>query len=188
MTRNALMVCLVAALCGSPACSDDTTAPADATVDTASGADQFPDAPVIRDGKPADGDPADGDPVDAPAADSTPPGDSTVGPPDAPTTDAALKKACAKLAADYLIALAAAKKCSPMLPVVQCTLLVDDKLPCPCKTWVEKGNTAAVAQLNALKAQWTAFNCHKGIACPAIPCPSPGKGQCTNSGCVDKKP
>jgi len=84
-----------------------------------------------------------------------------------------------------LAALALAKKCSPMLPVQQCTQLADNKLACPCKTFVNPNNTAALGTMSSLKSQWLAQGCNKGIYCP-LGCMMPISGQCSgNGGCVD---
>ena len=92
---------------------------------------------------------------------------------------------CADLEGDYLVALGQAKKCSPMIPVQQCTQLENDKLACPCKTFVNPNNTAALSTMSSLRSQWLAQSCDKGIYCP-MGCAIPISGQCSgNGGCID---
>jgi len=88
---------------------------------------------------------------------------------------------CQQLASDYLTALAAAKACNPILAVLQCTKVVEDELPCPCSTYVNPGNTEALAKLDALKAQWAAQNCQFGVICPAVLCKEPTGAVCQGS-------
>lgn len=96
-------------------------------------------------------------------------------------------KTCAQLEADYAKALAKAKSCSGILPVVQCAESVQDELACPCPTFVEATNTAAIAELKALEKQWKDDGCNV-IVCPAIACVSPGSAACSSAGvCQDLK-
>ena len=95
---------------------------------------------------------------------------------------------CTQIRADYTAAVAAAKKCAPMLPVVQCTAVVEKDLACGCSTAVNQTNVIEYAKLVALQQQWKAQQCdQQPWACPAIPCPSVSTGKCdaTTSQCVD---
>jgi hypothetical protein len=68
-----------------------------------------------------------------------------------------------------------------MLPVIQCSIKVDDQLFCPCPTFVNPGNSA-YQKLLQLKKQWQAQGCNlQGIACPAVMCAQPKSASCLGS-------
>lgn len=95
---------------------------------------------------------------------------------------------CGQIRTDYSAAVAAAKACSPMLPVVQCVTVVTKDLACGCSTAVNKNNLAAYTTLLALEQQWKALKCDKQPwMCPAIPCQVVTSGKCSASTgqCVD---
>ncbi|MBE7479786.1 MAG: hypothetical protein HS104_07360 [Polyangiaceae bacterium] len=99
---------------------------------------------------------------------------------------------CSGLEADYKTTLAAAKECSTLLPTLQCTVLVDDQLACPCSTYANPANTAEITKLQQLKTSWVTSGCNVGVICPAIACLVPSGASCTGSSgtksgsCVDK--
>lgn len=102
---------------------------------------------------------------------------------------------CDMLESAYAAALAEAKTCNPVLSSLQCTQVVDTELPCPCTTYVNPANAAAVAKLASLRAEFDQKQCMEGIACPAIACIPPQSGGCepndpgTGGGhCVDFGP
>jgi hypothetical protein len=95
---------------------------------------------------------------------------------------------CAQIRSDYSVVVAAAKKCSPMLPVVQCVTVVTKDLACGCQTAINKNNAADYAKILALQAQWKTQQCdQQPWPCPMIPCTPVSTGKCdANSGqCVD---
>jgi hypothetical protein len=83
---------------------------------------------------------------------------------------------CSELASQYADALGAARSCT-IGANGQCEQSVSGSLsPCfsNCQTYVNDAST-----LNALKAQWLGQGCNQGgIACPAIACLQPTKGNC----------
>jgi len=86
-------------------------------------------------------------------------------------------KTCDQLNQDYVAAVQQARTCAPMLPVVQCQLLVDNALHCACPIYVEQGNTAALAQMAKAKQQFFAQGCVP-YQC-GMPCPVSQPGNCT---------
>jgi hypothetical protein len=86
-------------------------------------------------------------------------------------------KTCDQLNQDYVAAVEQARACSPMLPVVQCQLLVDNALHCACPIYVEQGNSAALAQMAKAKQQFFAQGCVP-YQC-GMPCPASQPGNCT---------
>jgi hypothetical protein len=108
-----------------------------------------------------------------------------------PAGDGGLEKTCTAINKAYVAAVSSAKKCSAMLPVIQCTLKTKDKLDCPCDTFVETANTTAIATLKALATSWQNLNCSSlGWICPAVACKNPASATCTSSSsgdvCVDQ--
>jgi hypothetical protein len=89
-------------------------------------------------------------------------------------------KTCDQLNQDYVMAVQAAKLCSPMLPVVQCQVEVDNALSCPCPTFVEQANTAALNKLKQIRQQFDAMGCIP-YQC-GMPCPATDPGQCMPNG------
>ena len=88
-------------------------------------------------------------------------------------------KTCSQLNQDYIAAVAQAKQCQPMLPVLQCQVLVDNALHCACPTYVEQGNGAAFALLSQIKQQFKAAGCVP-YQC-GMPCPNAQPGNCMPS-------
>ncbi|MFH1131505.1 MAG: hypothetical protein V1754_09225 [Pseudomonadota bacterium] len=156
-----------------------------------------------------DGEPeTDGPEIDAPIADgpiadsakdaTPPPNDNGIPSPDGPLldvtplpdgimSDALFKQFCDDIETAYKLAVKSAKKCSQMLPIIQCQMVVDDRLTCPCQTHVEQSNTAPIQTMASLKNQWTNLNCGAGIDCTSSdipPCPSLGTGTCTSTGLI----
>lgn len=86
---------------------------------------------------------------------------------------------CAALNDAYAQALQSAKVCNPFIDFNECMKPVPDALMCPCaQTYVNPGNTQAVATLDELQAQWNLQKCFEGIGCPAIACEQPALGTC----------
>lgn len=94
---------------------------------------------------------------------------------------------CAALENEYLEVLAAAKACSPMLTVEQCTLLVDNELACPCGGTFVNPNNAEVAKLFELRDEFSNMGCRDLVSCPDILCAMPEGGRCdgASASCVD---
>lgn len=98
----------------------------------------------------------------------------------------ATASSCTQIRADYTAAVAAAKKCSGILPVVQCVTVVAMDLACGCTTAVSKTNSQDYAKLLAAQAQWKAQSCDKQPwNCPKKPCKSVSTGKCSGNTCVD---
>lgn len=102
---------------------------------------------------------------------------------------------CAELETQYSAYLGQAKGCNAAINALQCTLLIDTELSCPCKTYVNPGNTDPVAKLKSLATEWAAKKCGEAIACPEIACPQPQGSGCQvngaggdGDGCVDFGP
>jgi hypothetical protein len=77
---------------------------------------------------------------------------------------------CAQVNKAYMDAVASAKACSPMDPSIQCTLKVWHALPtscpCPCETYVNPANTAAIKKIKTMEALWLAKTCGPGLPPP----------------------
>lgn len=118
--------------------------------------------------------------------------DVHLGPDLAATGDAGVAF-CQQLDDLYVKAVALAKQCSNLLPVVHCTHLVASKLICPCqpdKTYVE----TASSTLGQLAKQFAAAGCDKLFSCPKIACWTASSATCVSPGpggqgsCTDSKP
>jgi Kazal-type serine protease inhibitor domain len=97
-------------------------------------------------------------------------------------------KTCTQIRTEYTTAITAAKKCSPILPVVQCKAVVTKELACGCLTAVSATNATAYAQILSLTALWKSQACDKQPwNCPKMPCKSVSTGKCdsTTKTCVD---
>jgi hypothetical protein len=86
-------------------------------------------------------------------------------------TGAACAKSCAALNQAYMAAVQQAKACcATCLVDDQCGQLVWHALPtgcpCPCQTYVNQANTAALQQLKTLEQQWLAQGCGPGLPPP----------------------
>ncbi len=90
-----------------------------------------------------------------------------------------LNPKCQALLDGFDAALAQAKQCSPMVNSLQCTTEVGDDIQCPCPTFVNPANTAALATLDQLESEWKKAGCNQGLACAGVACPAP-----QGSGCV----
>ena len=86
-------------------------------------------------------------------------------------------QSCQDLNKAYVAAVQQAKKCCSMCAVIQCTKKAKSELACPCTTYVEPSNAAAVAQMAQLEAQWNAVGCQPQ-GCPPIPCPPVSGATC----------
>jgi len=162
------------------ACSDDTVTPDTTPTPDAALYEAGIDGPVADLGQ-ADASPApDGPGIDHAVPDAPRP-DLPL-PVDGPISDAMKLQLCQGWNAAYVAALQLARKCSPMLPVVQCTTSVSDELACPCPTFVEQANSTEIQQLTDLKSKWQALGCASLFACPAMPCYVPPSAGCTASG------
>ena len=92
---------------------------------------------------------------------------------------------CDALEMQYAAALADAKVCDPALSVAQCTASAGYDLPCGCPTFVNPDNDAAVAELDALKAEWMTsgcpmVDCDCGTPMGAICQPGGASGTCVD--------
>ena len=103
----------------------------------------------------------------------------------------ALVADCKTMEKTYAAALATARVCYPALPTIQCTLVVDDELSCPCTTYVDKAHALEITLMADLKVQWAKLGCSKGVICPTVACKIPSGADCvassgTSGTCVDK--
>ncbi len=148
------------------------------------------DGKVVKDGLPLDGSPGSETlpAVDVRARDGILAHDSSH-----PTNDLTpahdlgiLKAKCLQLNTDYIKAVANAKSCSSLIPMMQCTKKVKAKLICPCQptdTYVTKSVTSV--SLNKLKNQFDTMGCAKLFPCPKPPCTSPTGAGCVAGKCQD---
>lgn len=94
--------------------------------------------------------------------------------------------ACAKIQADYKVALTAARACSPDA-TNQCQKSVESALGCTgCPTFVNDDSN-----LGQLSDEWSKANCDQSQVCPAIACLAPKSALCRASDaggalCVDQ--
>jgi hypothetical protein len=88
---------------------------------------------------------------------------------------------CDEIDVAYLEQVALAKACSVELQVTQCTLQLDSDLACPCPTYVNPANAAAVSMLTQLRTAWNAQSCPGGT-CDAGLCPVPDGEGCMPQG------
>lgn len=86
------------------------------------------------------------------------------------------QKTCNQLNQDYVAAIQQAKACSPMAPVMQCQIQMDNALHCACPIYVEQGNTTAIQQAKQIKQQFNAQGCVP-YQC-GMPCPVATQGNC----------
>jgi hypothetical protein len=86
---------------------------------------------------------------------------------------------CTELEQAYLDTLEAARSCAPNADFEECTLIVDDQIPCPCGgVAVNPENADAVSRLDELRSDWEAQSCGSDIACPDILCEPASGGVC----------
>jgi hypothetical protein len=84
--------------------------------------------------------------------------------------------ACAKIQADYKVALTAARACSPDA-TNQCQKNVESALGCTgCPTFVNDDSN-----LGQFSDEWNKANCDQGQVCPAIACVAPKSAVCRAS-------
>lgn len=84
---------------------------------------------------------------------------------------------CGDLNKAYIQAVQQAKKCCPQCAVLQCTMKTSSELACPCTTYVEQGNSAAINTMQSLQAKWLKAGCMTN-GCPPVPCPNVTGGAC----------
>ncbi len=97
---------------------------------------------------------------------------------------------CSQLMQTYVDTLEQARKCTvadgPRGP--QCTRKVDDKLACPCPTFVNPANQGGVNKLASLKQQWKAKKCDAAMgACPPVACAPLAGASCKANGPGDPR-
>lgn len=100
---------------------------------------------------------------------------------------------CDTLHQQYLEAIDDAQVCDPGINLAQCTLQLDDQLACPCPTFVNPSNAAAIRQAQSLQAQWDALGCSAQVNCPAVECIAPMSASCVANSiaigaCIDDIP
>ncbi|MCK5796153.1 MAG: hypothetical protein KAI47_03165 [Deltaproteobacteria bacterium] len=169
----------------------DVTAYDDQQTDQSVGETSVTDGKVVKDGLPTDS------PVGSetlPAVDVRRPDGIVAHDLPRPTNDltpahdlGVLKAKCLKLDADYVQAVAKAKSCSSIIPMMQCTKKVKAKLICPCQpidTYITKSVTSV--SLNKLKNQFDTMGCAKLFPCPKPACTTPTGAGCVAGMCVDK--
>jgi len=86
-------------------------------------------------------------------------------------------QSCDDIDTAYQAAVTKAKKCCAMCNTIQCTLKVKTEIACPCTTYVEQSNQAAVQEMSQLEAKWIAAGC-VASGCPPMPCPQVGGASC----------
>ena len=97
---------------------------------------------------------------------------------------------CSNIALAYINVIKTAKVCTvgggPNAS--SCTKKVDDKIACPCPTFVNPKNTTALSPLTSLRTAWKANKCdaNRG-ACPPVPCKVPKSATCKGSGTGSKQ-
>ncbi len=92
-------------------------------------------------------------------------------------------QSCQELEGPYANALDAAKQCDSLINAVQCTMLMPNRVVCPCDTYVNPSNDEAIEVLTALLEAAIDMGC----ACAAdYDCPPLQAGGCaSDSGEVD---
>ena len=94
---------------------------------------------------------------------------------------------CDQLQGLYIDAVAALKVCNSAISSLQCTVMVNDQLACPCLTSINV-NAPNPEALDELQAQWDMAGCGEGIVCPAVECPEIMGTGCVSDVCVDFGP
>ena len=84
---------------------------------------------------------------------------------------------CSELSTLYTEAVLQAKKCCLPCSKPQCTYKVKNNLICPCYTYIETDNTAALSDMQRALAKWTAQKC-KTMDCGMSCGPEPKGGSC----------
>lgn len=99
---------------------------------------------------------------------------------------------CAQLSTAFSKAVQDAKACNPYINSLQCQIKTKNSLGCPCLTFIEKANAAAIKSMNEAQSKWTAQGCAEwdcGRSCG--PEPKSAICQMTSVGtqgiCQDKK-
>jgi hypothetical protein len=95
---------------------------------------------------------------------------------------------CAELETEYEMALRKAKSCSPLVPAVQCTIVANNALACPCPTHVN--DQQGYGEMMGLQTEWDSLGCADQVVCTDEECPMPLSATCQmgqNDGgkCVD---
>src|SRR5215831_4788833 len=88
---------------------------------------------------------------------------------------------CNALANEYFLAVQEARACILANWPRQCTLLVEQSLPCGCFTYVNLRNWEAVTKLRTVRNAWDAGGCSQGTRnCPLLVCSvqRPNAGEC----------
>ena len=96
---------------------------------------------------------------------------------------------CVELSTSYTKAVQQANKCCATCSKPQCTYLVKTNLICPCYTYIEVANTAALTSMQQALARWTTQQCTEkdcGLSCGPKPkgahCGgTPAMGTCKNT-------
>ena len=96
---------------------------------------------------------------------------------------------CAELSQDFSQAVVQAKACNSMWNKISCTLKVKSNLGCPCPTYIEDSNKAAITTMSTAESRWQMQGCKPwpcGMSCG----PPPKKATCEGFGaagkCTDK--
>ena len=98
-------------------------------------------------------------------------------------------KTCSELNTEYTEAVVKAKACNPLINKLQCTQKVDNNLGCPCPTYIEPGNPAALAALNLARHRWEQQGCTQwdcGMSCGKPPTGGACLGRSQNGVCTDQ--
>jgi len=96
---------------------------------------------------------------------------------------------CVELSSEYAKTIRPAMNCSASSSKPQCTYKVKTNLICPCYTYVDMANTAALTAMQQALAKWTAQRCKEmncGMSCGPEPkgaycAGAPTGGMCKNT-------
>ncbi len=99
-------------------------------------------------------------------------------------------KTCTELNKDYSEAVVKAKACNPLINKISCTRKVNSNLGCPCPTFIEDSNTAAVKEMDTALDRWHLQGCKQwacGMSCGPPPKSAACVGRSANGVCTDKQ-
>jgi len=99
-------------------------------------------------------------------------------------------KSCPELSNDFAKAVIKAKNCNPLINKISCTMKVSSNLGCPCPTFIEDTNTAAIDDMNTAKSRWTLQGCKQwpcGMSCGPPPKKAICLGRSSYGICTDQK-
>ncbi len=98
-------------------------------------------------------------------------------------------KTCSQWNKEYTEAVVKARACNPLINKLQCTKKVDSNLGCPCPTYIEPGNTKAVAAMDLIRKRWKLQGCTEwdcGMSCGKAPTGGACLGRSQTGVCADQ--